>query len=210
MPLSSELSHVQDLSDIDWSFAFGRVRARLLDDREDDRALYVALYAEPAVMAHIGAAMSPAAAAALFEKTVGCNRDPAALARYWRIDDIRGGETAGIVALVRGPRALDRGELGVMLLPQWQNRGVGLPALAGMVDGVIAGRWLRDVDLLIGRHAAKNANAGRLTEALGFERQTDDGSGTVRWHLQRSDWAQRRDAWPPAVGHMKHFPNKEL
>lgn len=196
--------HAQDAAAIDWTFAVGRVRCRLLDDSDDDRVLYVALYAEPEVMTHIGTAMSVAAAAALFEKSVRCNRDPVALARYWRIDDTRSGEAAGIAALVRDAKAPERGELGVMLLPRWQNRGVGLLALAGTVDGAMAGHWLREVDLLIGRHAAANPNAGRLTEALGFERQADDGSGSVRWYLQRSDWRQRRDAWPSAVAGIKH------
>lgn len=198
-----------DADAIDWRFAVGRVRGRLLDASDDDRALYVALYAASAVMAHIGEAMSPDAAAEMFEKSVRCNRDPAALARYWRVDDLRSGEAVGIVALVRKASAPDRGELGVMLLPRWQNRGVGLPALAGAVDGVIAGRWLGEVDLLIGRHAARNPNAGRLTEALGFERQPDDGSGSVRWYLRRCDWCARRDAWPSAAGGIKHFSKKE-
>ncbi|MCC7248838.1 MAG: GNAT family N-acetyltransferase [Lysobacter sp.] len=207
MPPFSEPMPAQDTAAIDWTFAAGRVRGRLLDESDDDRALYVALYAEPVVMAHIGAAMSPAAAAALFQKSVDCNRAPAALARYWRVDEIRTGEAVGIVALVRNPNALDRGELGVMLRPHWQNRGVGLPALAGLVDGVIADRWLRDVDLLIGRHAADNPNAGRLTEALGFERQADDGSGSVRWYLKRSDWHLRREAWPSAAAGIRHSSN---
>lgn len=203
MPPFSESS--PDPGAIDWRFAVGRVRGRLLDDGDDDLALYVALYADPAVMAHIGAAMSHAAAAAMFRKSVDCNRAPAALARYWRIDEVRGGEAIGIVALVRDPKSLDRGELGVMLRPRWQNRGVGLPALAGVVDGVIGDRWLREVDLLIGRHIADNPNAGRLTEALGFERQADDGSGSVRWYLKRGDWRSRREAWPSAAGGIRHI-----
>lgn len=209
MPLSSEPRPTHDVADIDWTFGIGRVRGRLLEDDEADRALYVGLYVDPAVMTHIGEAMNAAAAAALFEAVLRRNRDPAALARYWRVDEVRSGDAAGIVALVRTARLPDRGELGVMLSPRWQNRGVGLAALAGVVEGVIAGRWLREVELLIGRHSADNPNAGRLTEALGFERQDDDGSGSVRWYLRRDDWRERRAAWPSALGAMKYFSGEE-
>ncbi len=191
----------------DWTFAMGRVSGRLVDDNDLD--LYRGLYTAPEVMANIGAAMSIEAATETFEKALRFNRDPAARARYWQISNARGDGTVGMVALVRAARSPTHGELGVMLLPRWQNRGVGLPALAGVVDGVISGRWLRDIDRLIARHAAANPNAGRLTEALGFDRQTDDGSGQVSWWLDRATWRARRDAWPAAAGNLRNLLKKE-
>jgi RimJ/RimL family protein N-acetyltransferase len=192
---------------IDWTFAMGRVRGRLIDAK--DRDLYRDLYAVPEVMAHIGAAMSVEAATETFQKALRHNRDPAARARYWQITDARCDQTVGMVALIRAAQAPTHAELGVMLLPRWQNRGVGLPALAGVVDGVIHGRWLRDIDRLIGRHAVANSNAGRLIEALCFDRQPDDGSSYVSWWLDRSIWHTRRDAWPTAAGNLRNSPKKE-
>ncbi len=192
---------------IEWAFTMGRVRCRLID--ECDRSLYVGLYAATEVMAHIGATMSVEAAVVTFEKALRYNRDPAARARYWRIVDARRGDAvAGMVALVRTARAPTRGELGIMLLPQWQNRGIGLPAVAGVVEGVMRAGWWPDIDLLIGRHSVANPNAGRITEALAFDRQPDDGSGQVSWWFDRANWSTRRDTWPAAAGEFRIFPRE--
>jgi RimJ/RimL family protein N-acetyltransferase len=118
---------------IDWTFAMGCVRGRLIDT--SDRALYLGLYTSPDVMAHIGPAMTAAAAAATFEQALSHTHNPAARARYWRIVDADSGEAAGIAALVRRTRPAEHAELGIMLLPHWQNRGLGLSAVAGVGGG---------------------------------------------------------------------------
>ncbi len=198
---------MSDADAIDWTFVMGRVRGRLIDATDCD--LYRNLYAAPEVMAHIGATMSVEAATETFQKALGHNRDPAARARYWQITDARCDEAVGMVALVRAAQAPTHAELGVMLLPRWQNRGVGLPALAGVVDGVIHGRWLPGIDRLIGRHAIANPNAGRLTAVLGFDRQPDDDSDHVSWWLDRATWNARWDAWPRAARNLRNSPKKE-
>jgi RimJ/RimL family protein N-acetyltransferase len=179
---------------IDWTFAMGRVRGQLIDT--SDRALYLGLYTSPDVMAYIGPAMTAAAAAATFERALSHSYDPAARARYWRIVDADSGEAAGIAALVRRTQPAAHGELGIMLLPHWQNRGLGLSAVAGIAEGVIAQRWWREVDVLVLRHAVANSAAAYLPVALGFEGRPDDGSGFAEWWLDRSIWRSRRDAWP--------------
>jgi [ribosomal protein S5]-alanine N-acetyltransferase len=174
----------------DWSFLQGRVAGRLFV--ESDRALYVALYTDPTVMAHVGPPMAQGDAGAAFEKVLQHNRNPAARARYWRLSHTASGEAIGLFALVRDAADAVDAEVGVMLLPAWQNRGAGVRALEGVVDGVMSGRWLPGIDVLIGRHAADNPNAGRLTEALGFRRGAEDAAGRVVWRLDRGLWAARR------------------
>ncbi len=201
------MSDTDPIAPVDYGFAMGRIYGRLVD--QTDRDLYVGLYASSEVMSHIGEPMSLEAATAIFEKAVRHNQNPAARARFWQITDARSDEPVGIVALVRASSAPMQGELGVMLLPRWHNRGVGLPAFAGVVDGVIREHWLCDIDVLIGRHAVANPNAGRLTEALGFDRQPDDGSGYVSWRLDRSIWHRRRAAWPAMIGKFGSFPKEK-
>lgn len=181
---------------VDWGYAARHVGARLVDDR--DRALYRALYSDAAVMAHVGAALAPEAADALFAKVCAANAKTPAMARYWRVDDARGGGPIGQVSMLRAaadPRCAD---LGVMLLPQWQNRGVGLSALAGLVDALLSDRWPLHLDVLTARHAAANPNAGRLTGALGFVVASAD-EAEVLWRLDRRDWPQARARWPAAA-----------
>ena len=181
---------------VDWGYAARHVGARLVDDR--DRALYRSLYSDAAVMAHVGAALAPEAADALFAKVCAANAATPAMARYWRVDDARGGGPIGQVSMLRDaadPRCAD---LGVMLLPQWQNRGVGLSALAGLVDALLSDRWPLHLEVLTARHAAANPNAGRLTGALGFVVASAD-EAEVLWRLDRRDWPQARARWPAAA-----------
>lgn len=180
----------------DWTFSARRLRARLVDDR--DRALYRALYSDAGVMAHVGTTLDPGAVDALFAKVCGANARTPAMARYWRVDAAGADDPIGQVSMLRDagdPRCAD---LGVMLLPQWQNRGVGLSALAGLVDALLSERWPLGLEALTARHAAENPNAGRLTGALGFVVASTDDAG-VLWRLDRRDWPQARARWPAAA-----------
>lgn len=183
---------------IDWSFAGPRVACRLVDAR--DRELYRALYTSPEVMAEIGPAMSVDQADATLARACGHNvRPPAtALARYWLIARTTTGASAGIVSMVRKPDDARCGMLGVMLLPEWQNRGVGLPGLAGVVAGVFSPRWPLGIDVLLGYHALSNPNSGRLTEGLGFARMPDEGDQGV-WRLERAEWPGCLERWPRSM-----------
>lgn len=174
-------------NDRDLAFATARVVGRPIDAH--DRPLYRALYTAPAVMAHIGPTRTPAEADALFAQALAHSQDPAERARYWRIAEPSSEVVVGIVALVRSDRTPAEGELGVMLLPEAQGRGLGRSAVAGVVDGVIAGRWRRPFEVLVYRHARANTAAGRVPAALGFARIGDSASAVVCWRLSLTDWA---------------------
>lgn len=180
----------------DWTFSTRRVHARLVDHR--DRALYRALYSDVGVMAHVGTTLDPDAVDALFAKVCRANAKASAIARYWRVDDARGGGPIGQVSMLRGSDDARCADLGVMLLPQWQNRGVGLSALAGLVDALLSARWPLGLEVLTARHAADNPNAGRLTGALGFVVASTE-EAEVLWRLDRRDWPQVRSRWPAAA-----------
>jgi RimJ/RimL family protein N-acetyltransferase len=178
----------------DLAFASARVVCRPID--ADDRALYRALYTAPAVMDQIGPVRTLAEADALLAHALAHTQDPAERARYWRIAEPSSELAVGIVALVRSDRTPEEGELGVMLLPAAQGRGLGRSAVAGVIDGVAAGRWRRPFEALVYRHARANDAAGRIPAALGFACADDSASALVSWRLSRSDWTQQRRRWP--------------
>lgn len=183
---------------LDWTFAGPRVTGRLVDAR--DRDLYHALYTSPAIMAEIGPVMTVEQADATFENACRHNARAAAITRahYWLIARTTTGASTGIISLVRNPNDDRCGLLGTMLLPEWQNRGVGLMGLAGVVAGVLSARWPLGIDLLLGYHALSNPNSGRLTEGLGFTRMPDEGDQGV-WRMACNEWPACLERWPRAV-----------
>lgn len=88
----------------------------------DDLALYVALYTDAAVMRHIAPPRSPRAAAADFRAALALPAGPLGEGRQRRV--LRLGEGRGIGLLAVDPVG-DVLELGLMLLPQDQGRGLG-------------------------------------------------------------------------------------
>jgi RimJ/RimL family protein N-acetyltransferase len=185
---------MSDDDKVDWTFATERVHGRLIE--ESDRGLYLDLHTSSEVMASIAAPLSASDAAAQFDLVLRANREPSAWARYWRLIDAASGEALGIAGLVRRACAPTRAEPGVMLLPNRQHRGLGVQALAGVVEGVVAGRWRLPIERLEVRYRAANASAARLPAALGFELLPPDRDGVVEGYLDRSFWEERRDAWP--------------
>ena len=183
---------------IDWTYSGPRVSCRLVDDRDGE--LYRALYTSPAIMAEVGPTMTVEQADATFAKACRHNRHAAAtaLARYWLVARTTTGASLGIVSLVRDPANARCGMIGAMLLEAWQNRGIALPGVAGMVAGALSGRWPLGMDLILGYHTVSNPNSGRLTEGLGFTRMPDrDGYGV--WRLSRDEWPACLDRWPRSM-----------
>lgn len=183
---------------LDWSYAGPRVACRLVDAR--DGALYRALYTSPAIMAEVGPVMTVAQADAALDKACRHNAHPpaTALARYWRVARTTTGASLGIVSLVRSPANPRCGLIGAMLLEEWQNRGIALPGVAGMVAGALSARWPLGMDLILGYHRLSNPNSGRLTEGLAFTRMPDeDGYGV--WRLSREEWPACLQRWPRSM-----------
>lgn len=89
--------------------------------RPADRDLYVRLYTDPGVMTHIGPPWTPAAAAADFRAALALPVRPLGESRQRRIIRIDG-IGAGLLSVDRQAEVID---LGLMLLPDWQGRGIG-------------------------------------------------------------------------------------
>jgi RimJ/RimL family protein N-acetyltransferase len=174
---------------IDWRFETPRVRARLIDAR--DRALYRALYTDPRMMAHIGPVLDATAAEVVFEKTCGYNRESPMRARYWRLADRDSDEAIGMQSIVRSGIEPDVVELGLMLLPAWQGRRLGVEITDALLQGLFGDRWGVDAVAATARHAPGNARVGYLGASLRFAPEAQDGAALHGWRMTKSAWLQR-------------------
>lgn len=184
---------VVDAAATDWRFAATRLHARLLDDR--DRDLVRALYTDPAVMAHVGPAMTPDEADVFFAKLLRWNAETPVRARFWAYCDL--GEELSYIGLFSATRIADAPstwELGQMLLPQRQRRGYALEISVRILDLLMSDVWGLGVEVAVGRHAGENTRLLRIGDALRFERDDPDGQGRETWSLTREEWWARRDA----------------
>lgn len=174
---------------IDWGFETPRVRARLIDAR--DRALYRALYTDSRMMAHIGPVLDAAAADAVFEKACGYNRESPMRARYWRLADRASDAAIGMQSIVRSGADPGVVELGLMLLPAWQGRRLGVEISDALLQALFGDRWGVGAIAATARHAPGNARVGRLGASLHFEPEAQDDAALHEWRMTKSAWLQR-------------------
>ena len=160
-----------------------------------DAACYRALYTDPAVMRHVGGALSPDAADAAF--AIVC-RQVAAVPRqawYWQVHRQAGpgaGSCAGLAAVVMDAGASrmtgvapPSAELGVVLAPPAQAAGLATAAIAAIAAELFAHTALQ---CLWTRHASAHAAAAALMRTLGFQ-PLPATAAERRWSLSRARWA---------------------
>lgn len=175
----------------DLAFETPLVRARLLC--EGDLDLYLALYTDPEVMRYIGPVMGREEATQIFRKALGHNVNPGARARYWHISSRATGSEFGMAALVRDILVPTRYEMGLMLLPQYQNTGVGSPALACIVDGALSGDWRLEAEEITTRHLDEHAGGKGIMRSLGFDMFDLGVSGFQGWRMTAKSWRQAKE-----------------
>lgn len=132
-----------------------------------DEALYCALYTDPAVMARIGVPLSLPAAQRAFATACRRNTCPEARERYWAVLDRATGEVLGMLALIAGSADHGDVELGVMLLPAAQGRGLARELNHAVVAHAFSpGGW--GLHRLWARHAPGHGAAAAVLAASGF------------------------------------------
>lgn len=176
----------------DLSFETSRVKARLLC--EDDLDLYLALYTDPEVMRYIGPVMGREAAEAQFRKAVGHNANASPRARYWLVTCRATDSSLGMAALVRDVIVQSRYEMGLMLLPEYQNTGVGFPVLSRIVDGALTGEWGLGAEEITTRHLEEHAGGRGIMKSLGFDIWDIDVVGFQGWRMEAEKWCRAREA----------------
>ena len=169
------------------AFATPRTRLRLL--LPEDEALYCALYTDPAVMALVGPPMACPAARSGFHAACRLNAVAGGRQRRWAVLDRASGAGVGLLAVLRD-RGDGRGaEVGIMLLPAAQGRGLARElndAVAALAFG--AAGW--GMDRLWARHLPGHGAAAAVLAATGFA--PGPAIGTSATVVQRrSDWLAR-------------------
>ncbi|MEN5116857.1 GNAT family N-acetyltransferase [Luteimonas sp. TWI662] len=154
-------------------------RATLLAD--DDAALFVALYGDPATMRQVGPALDRSAATRAFAAARRQMRGDPPAARFWRLETAAGAQ--GLLSLVPDAAGRDA-ETGLLLAPAAQRQGVATAALGHLCEvalgtGAFEALWTR--------HRAGHAAAVGLMRRLGFVRAAPV-EGWQRWRLGRTAW----------------------
>jgi RimJ/RimL family protein N-acetyltransferase len=175
---------------VDWAFETGRIDARLVDDR--DRALYLALNTDPAVMAHIGPALDEADANAKFEKVCGYNAEWPLRARYWQLSDRRSGDAIGVLSVIRDASDAARIELGMMFLPTSQSAGYAAHITREILDRLFDDGWALGIETVVARHAPTNDRVSRLGVTLGFEHVAAGSQTLNEWRMRKAQWLAQR------------------
>lgn len=174
----------------DLAFETPRVKARLMC--EDDLDLYLALYTDPEVMRYIGPVMGREEVARTFSKALGHNRRSGIRALYWRVFDRSSDMSIGLASLVRDAVHGVSAEVGLMLLPDCRNAGIGQHCLSAMIGGCLSGTWRLGVSEISARHAEENLAARRLVESLDFTPAGSSPGRIVTWRMCHGAWSSGR------------------
>lgn len=148
----------------------------------DDLSLYRALYCDLRVMRHIAEPVAVARIAASFEASCRDSASAPTFPSRWCVRHSGDGQGVGLLGAFHD-QARSCVELGIMLLPEAQARGLARDALAVMMAG-LHGR--ADVVRYWSRHRPANRPMARVLERLGFVRG-EDLDGHWRWHRPAVD-----------------------
>ena len=170
---------------------FDTVRLHLRPLGENDESLYCRLYADPLVMRHIGASMSPDAARRSFRTALRQQGDKRHL---WIITERSAGVDRGMLGVT--PEG-DAAEVGVMLFTEGQGRGLAAELLSAIIPALFGDLA---VERLWTRHANANRPARSLMSDLGFEPIGAAGNsvGEQRWQIRRGSRAAEQTAMAAA------------
>lgn len=147
---------------------FDTPRLHLRPLRGEDASIYCALYTDASVMAHIGTPLAPVVASRQFADACRFNDDPAGVQRRWAVIERASGAGLGLLALLGDRTDPGNAELGVMLLPGGQGRGLARELNDAVLDRAFgAGGW--GLHRVWARHASGHAAAAQALFASGFE-----------------------------------------
>jgi len=170
-------------------FATHRLDLRPLG--EGDEALYCRLYIDPEVMRHIGAPLSLGAAQRAFRAVTRATQRSAPSLCSWVLSERASSADIGILALIGQGDIAGTAEIGTMLVPAAQGRGLAVEAQTVLLDHLFNDPGLR---MVWSRNAPGNGAAIGVRLKLGFMRvdTVDDDIHEVRWEMTRDRWGTCR------------------
>lgn len=137
-------------------------RSLLRPLRARDRGLFCALYGDAATMRHIAPALSKPAALRSFRATLAAMR---AGNGPWFFTIVNAANRRPIGVCAIQPITGRASQLGIMLEPAQQRRGIGTEALRALTCAAFEAL---PIDALWVQYRSANAAAGRLVDGLGF------------------------------------------
>lgn len=159
-----------------------RLRLRVMGEGDED--LYCRLYTDPQVMQHIARPLAIDVARRSFQVAREQAIERPMRRPWWVIHETTSMADVGVVGLVREDTIA---EIGIVLLPQAQRRGIAREAMAAvatraMETGLVTQLWLR--------HAPQNLAMAAVASRLGLTRE-DDGPGpdSCRWQMRADETA---------------------
>jgi RimJ/RimL family protein N-acetyltransferase len=159
-----------------------RLRLRVMDDGDED--LYCRLYTDPQVMHHVAKPLAIEVARHSFQVAREQAIERPMRRPWWVIHETTSMVDVGVVGLVREDAVA---EIGIVLLPQAQRRGIAREAMSAvamraMATGLVTQLWLR--------HAPQNLAMAAVASQLGLTRE-DDGPGpdSCRWRMRAGESA---------------------
>lgn len=158
-----------------------RLHLRPMDER--DEALYCRIYTDAELMKHVGEPLTSAAALAGFAKVCRFNREDEFRYRCWAIVERETGDIAGLAALM-GNR--ERAEFGMMVLPDWQSRGLAQEVVPRLVDLAFEEYGVAET---FTRHLVANRAGAAVMRKLGFKPAPE--SADIQWQ----GWLRSRAEW---------------
>jgi len=178
-------------------------RIRLHPFSHGDLDMYVGLYTDAGVMRHIGTPQLPEVARRAFAAVLRQVSLPVPPACYWRIAWRTGGlPDAGLIAMLLDA---DRqgAEIGLLLWPHSQDRGVAREAIAAVADRAFSAE--APLATLWTRHTEDNVLVDSLMRRLGFAPDGEIETGPERllqprWRTSREHWQRRTGGFAPPLG----------
>ena len=162
-----------------------RLKLRPMGERDED--LYCRIYTDPGLMRHVGRALTREAALTAFANVCRLNRETEFRYRCWVVSHRESGENAGILGVV-GNR--EQAEMGGMILPEWQGRGVSGETFPAGADFAFDEYKVNQV---VVRYRASNVKMDGLMRKLPFLKVADQSCGDdwIQWMQTWKDWETR-------------------
>ena len=180
-----------------------RLRLRVMGEGDED--LYCRLYTDPQVMHHIAQPLAIDVARRSFQVAREQAFERPMRRPWWVIHEAASTADVGVVGLVREDTVA---EMGIVLLPQAQRRGIAREAMSAvaaraMATGLVTQLWLR--------HAPLNMAMAAVASRLGLVRE-DDGPGpdSCRWRMRAGDTVVAGEHAHAGVADLPAHPSTSL
>ncbi len=146
-------------------------RLRLAALGNGDDVLYRATYTDASLMRYVGQPLSVDRADASFRTALAENVRRPWRRLTWALRGPTSADALGLIGVIRDPGDATRAEIGAIIQPRWQGRGLATEALRALAARCLSTPSINTAVLI--RHHVDNAGGMAIARALGFVRAPD-------------------------------------